>query len=408
MSGDRTLLIVGASLAGAKAAEGARATGHDGRIVLVGDENERPYARPPLSKDVLRGEKDAETTRVHDEGHYDEHGIELLAGRTVEALDLNAARARLDGGETLGFTTAVLATGAEPRRLAVPGADLDGVHYLRTRTDSLRLGDAIRAGRRVAVVGAGWIGSEVAASARQLGAEVVLIDPAPLPLRRVLGDQVGEMFRALHAEHGVALRLGTGVSELQGTGRVANVVLSDGRVEPADVVVVGVGVTPRAGLATDAGLKVDNGVVVDEFLETSAPGVYAAGDVASAWHPRYGAHLRVEHWANALNQGLAAGANAAGEHTAYTRLPYFFSDQYDLGMEYVGYSQPGDDLVVRGSLADRELIAFWHRDGVVSAAMNVNVWDVVDDLKAIVAGGARQDPARLADPRVPLADLAPG
>jgi 3-phenylpropionate/trans-cinnamate dioxygenase ferredoxin reductase subunit len=408
MTGDRTLLIVGASLAGAKAAEGARATGYDGRIVLVGAEPERPYERPPLSKDVLRGEKDSETTRVHDEGYYDEHGVELLTGRTVEALDLNAGQARLDGGETLGFTTAVLATGAEPRRLPLPGADLYGVHYLRTRTDSVRLGDAIRAGGRVAVVGAGWIGSEVAASARQLGTEVVLIDPEPVPLRRVLGDEVGEMFRSLHADHGVALRLGTGVTELQGTGRVANVVLTDGRVEPADVVVVGVGVTPRVGLATDAGLKVDNGVVVDEFLETSAPGVYAAGDVASAWHPDYQAHLRVEHWANALNQGLAAGANAAGERTAYTRLPYFFSDQYDLGLEYVGYSRPGDDLVVRGSLEDRELVAFWHRDGVVSAAMNVNVWDVVDDLKAIVAGGARQEPARLADPRVPLADLASG
>jgi len=408
MSGDRTLLIVGASLAGAKAAEGARTTGYDGRIVLVGAEPERPYERPPLSKDVLRGEKDSETARVHDEGYYDEHGVELLTGRTVEALDLSAGQARLDGGETLGFTTAVLATGAEPRRLPLPGADLYGVHYLRTRTDSLRLGDAIRAGGRVAVVGAGWIGSEVAASARQLGAEVVLIDPEPVPLRRVLGDEVGEMFRSLHADHGVALRLGTGVTELQGTGRVANVVLGDGRVEPADVVVIGVGVTPRVALATDAGLKVDNGVVVDEFLETSAPGVYAAGDVASAWHPHYQGHLRVEHWANALNQGLAAGANAAGERTAYTRLPYFFSDQYDLGLEYVGYSRPGDDLVVRGSLEDRELVAFWHRDGVVSAAMNVNVWDVVDDLKAIVAAGARQDPARLADPEVPLADLASG
>ena len=338
MTGDRTLLIVGASLAGAKAAEGARTTGYDGRIVLVGAEPERPYERPPLSKDVLRGEKDSETARVHDEGYYDEHGVELLTGRTVEALDLSAGQARLDGGETLGFTTAVLATGAEPRRLPLPGADLYGVHYLRTRTDSLRLGDAIRAGGRVAVVGAGWIGSEVAASARQLGAEVVLIDPEPVPLRRVLGDEVGEMFRSLHADHGVALRLGTGVTELQGTGRVANVVLSDGRVEPADVVVIGVGVTPRVALATDAGLKVDNGVVVDEFLETSAPGVYAAGDVASAWHPHYQGHLRVEHWANALNQGLAAGANAAGERTAYTRLPYFFSDQSDLGLEYVGYS----------------------------------------------------------------------
>jgi 3-phenylpropionate/trans-cinnamate dioxygenase ferredoxin reductase subunit len=408
MSADRTLLIVGASLAGAKAAEGARAAGYDGRIVLVGEEQERPYERPPLSKDVLRGEKGPETTRVHDEGFYDEHGIELELGRTVEALDLGEQRARLDGGEKLAFTTAVLATGAAPRHLPLPGTDLGGVHYLRTRADSLRLGLALGDGRRIAVIGAGWIGSEVAASARQMGADVVLIDPEPLPLRRVLGDQVGEMFRALHADHGVDLRLGTGVTELRGDGVVDGVVLSDGRVEPADVVVVGVGVAPRVDLATAAGLKVDNGVVVDEHLQTSASGVYAAGDVASAWHPHYQTHLRVEHWANALNQGLAAGANAAGERTAYIRLPYFFSDQYDLGMEYVGYGRPDDALAVRGDLAGRECVVFWHRDGVVSAAMNVNVWDVVEDLKAVIETGLPVDPARLADPEVPLADLARG
>jgi 3-phenylpropionate/trans-cinnamate dioxygenase ferredoxin reductase component len=408
MSADRTLLIVGASLAGAKAAEGARTAGYDDRIVLVGGEPERPYERPPLSKDVLRGEQPPETARVHDEGYYDEHDIELRTGRTVEALDLGARHARLDGGETLAFTTAVLATGAEPRRLPLPGADLAGVHYLRTLTDSLRLGDAIRGAQRVAVIGAGWIGSEVAASARQLGADVVMIDPEPLPLRRVLGDEMGEMFRALHADHDVDLRLGTGVIALRGTGAVDGVMLGDGRTEPADLVVIGVGVAPRVDLATDAGLNVDNGVVVDEHLETSAPGVYAAGDVASAFHRRYGMHLRVEHWANALNQGLAAGANAAGGRSAYTRLPYFFSDQYDLGMEYVGYGRPDDQLVVRGDLAGREFVAFWHRDGVVNAAMNVNVWDVVEDLKAIIDGARPVDPARLADPGVPLADLAPG
>ena len=407
MSAERSLVVVGASVAGAKAAEGARAAGYDGRIVLVGDELERPYERPPLSKDVLRGGKPPETTRVHDEGFYDEHGIELLAAREVEALDPGAGQVRLDGGETLGFTTAVLATGAAPRRLPLPGADLDGVHYLRTLADSRALGDAIRAGHRVAVIGAGWIGSEVAASAREMGAEVVLVDPEPLPLRRVLGDRVGEMFRSLHADHGVDLRLGTGVIALQGAGRVERVMLGDGRVVPADVVVIGVGVAPRVDLAVAAGLKVENGVVVDEHLESSAPGVYAAGDIASAWNVRYDTHLRVEHWANALNQGLTAGANAAGERGAYTRLPYFFSDQYDLGMEYVGYGRPDDHLVVRGSLEDCEAVVFWLRGGVVDAAMNVNVWDVVEDLKAIVAAGRAVDPARLADPEVPLAELAP-
>ena len=334
------------------------------------------------------------------------HDIELLTGRTVEALDPDARHLLLDGDEHLPFTTAVVATGAEPRHLDVSGSDLAGVHYLRSIGDSVRLGDAIRSARRVAVIGAGWIGSEVAASARQMGAEVVLIDPAPTPLHRVLGDQIGEVFRRLHADSGVQLRLRTGVTELRGTDSVEHVVLSDGDVQDADVVVIGVGVTPRVGLAVAAGLKVDNGIVVDEQLQSSAPGVYAAGDVASAWHPHYGRHLRVEHWANALNQGLTAGANAAGDTTAYTRLPYFFSDQYDLGMEYVGYSDPADAVAVRGSLADRQFIAFWHRDGIVTAAMNVNVWDVVEDLKAIIAGGRELEPSRLADPAVALAELA--
>jgi len=405
MTSDRILVIVGASVAGAKAAEGARAAGFDGRVLLVGEEQELPYERPPLSKAVLRGEAAPETARVHDEGFYATHDIELLTGRTVEALDLEASQVRLDGDENLPFTAAVLATGAAPRRLDIPGSALAGVHYLRQMGDARRLGDAIRDASRVAVIGAGWIGSEVAASARQMGAEVVLIDPAPAPLYRVLGDEMGEMFSRLHADNGVDVRMRTGVVELRGKGTVDQVVLSDGKVEPADVVVIGVGVTPRVELAVTAGLKVDNGVVVDEHLRSSAPTVYAAGDVASAWHPHYGLHLRVEHWANALNQGLTAGLNAAGGGASYTRLPYFFSDQYDLGMEYVGYSDPGDAVVVRGSLADRELIAFWHRDGVVTAAMNVNVWDVVEDLKAIVAGGRTLQADRLADPAVPLAEL---
>jgi 3-phenylpropionate/trans-cinnamate dioxygenase ferredoxin reductase subunit len=404
---DRTLVIAGASVAGAKAAEAARDSGFDGRIVLVGAERELPYERPPLSKAVLRGEEAPESTRVHDDGYYATKNIELLTGRTVEALDLDTGKVALDGGDGVPFSALVLATGAEPRRLRIPGADLSGVRYLRELGDSLRLGDALRNAGRVAVIGAGWIGSEVAASARQLGADVVMIDGAEVPLQRVLGREVGEVFRSLHADNGVRLRLGTGVVELRGTRRVEQVVLGDGTVEDADVVVAGIGVTPRVGLAKVAGLKVDDGVVVDEHLQTTAPGVFAAGDVASAWHPHYRRRLRVEHWANALNQGLTAGANAVGGSEAYTRLPYFFSDQYDLGMEYVGYGSPHDTVVIRGDREARELIAFWQRDGVVTAAMNVNVWDVVEDLKAIVASDRPIDPARLADPAVDLAELAP-
>jgi 3-phenylpropionate/trans-cinnamate dioxygenase ferredoxin reductase subunit len=401
-----TLAVVGASLAGAKAAEAARGAGFDGRIVLIGDEPGAPYERPPLSKAVLRGEKGADTARVHPDGFYADHAIERVTDQVV-ALDLTARTVTLAGGGAVGFDTAVLATGAAPRRLGVPGADLRGVHHLRTIDDALRLRDAIRTATRVAVIGAGWIGSEVAASARQMGAEVVLVDPGPVPLRRVLGDEIGQVFRRLHADHGVTLRLGSGVTALRGgAGTVEAVVLDDGRVEAADVVVVGIGVTPRTGLAERAGLRVDNGIVVDEHLETGVPGIYAAGDVANAWHPHYGHHLRVEHWASALNQGMTAGRNAAGAGEAYTRLPYFFSDQYDLGMEYVGHGDPGDSVTVRGDLDSREFIAYWHRDGIVTAAMNVNEWDVVEDLKAIVEAGTPIDVARLGDPGVPLAELA--
>ena len=404
MTTTRTLAVIGASLAGAKAAEAARHAGFDGRVVLIGDEPGPPYERPPLSKDILRGDKDTDAARVHPDGFYAERSIELVHDRAV-TFDAEARTVGLAGGETVSFDAAVLATGAAPRRLDVPGADLDGVHYLRTIGDSVRLRDAIRSAGRVAVIGAGWIGSEVAASARQMGAEVVLVDPAPVPLQRVLGDDIGAVFRQLHADHGVHLRLGTGVAELRGAKSVEEVVLGDGRVEAADVVVVGVGVTPRTDLADAAGLKVDNGIMVDEHLATGVPGIFAAGDVANAFHPHYGHHLRVEHWANALNQGITAGRNAAGSDDTYTRLPYFFSDQYDLGMEYVGHGDGSDPVVVRGDREAREFIAFWHRDGIVAAAMNVNVWDVVEDLKALIESRTPVDPARLVDPDVPLSEL---
>ena len=407
MTTNSTLAVVGASLAGARAAGSARSAGFDGRILLISEEAHLPYERPPLSKAVLRGEAEPDSARVHsDDDFYAEHDIEIVSDR-VTALDPVTRRLDLAGGGHVRFAAAVLATGAAPRRLSIPGADLNGVHYLRTVDDALRLRDAIRSATRVAVIGAGWIGSEVAASARQMGADVVLVDPAPVPLHRVLGDEIGAVFRDLHADNGVELRLGAGVSELRGATTVEAVVLSDGRVEAADVVVVGVGVVPRVdAVAGAAGLRIDNGILVDEHLETNIPGIYAAGDVANAWHPFYRRHLRVEHWANALNQGVTAGHNVAGDRRAYTRLPYFYSDQYDLGLEYVGYGNGDDAVAVRGDLAAREFIAFWHRAGIVTAAMNVNVWDVVEDMKSLVSSGVSVDIARLTDPGIALADAA--
>ncbi len=396
-----TLVVVGAGLAGAKAAEAARAAGYDGRVVLVGDEASPPYERPPLSKQVLRGEKPAESARVHDEGFYDEQSIELRTGQRVEELDVGARTVHV-GDEVVPYDSIVLATGARPRRLDVPGADLEGTHYLRTVEDSARLGEAIKGASRIAVIGGSWIGSEVAASARQLGAEVVMIEPSPTPLFGVLGGEIGQSFAQLHRDHGVSLRMGIGVSALQGSGHVDGVVLEDGSIESADLVVIGVGALPNTELAEKAGLKVDNGVVVDERL-IAVPGVLATGDVASAYHPRYGRHVRVEHWANALNQGQAAGRNAVSEPEVYDRLPYFYSDQYDLGLEYVGWADAStSEVAIRGSLATREFIAFYHQDGVVNAALAVNTWEVIEDLKTIVAANTPADLTRLTDPDTPL------
>ena len=341
MTSDQTHVIVGASLAGAKAAETLRQEGFDGRVVLIGAEDERPYERPPLSKDYLRGEVGREKVYVHDEGFYAEHEIELHLGRSATSLDTSSNELALDDGGRLRYDRLLLATGAEPRRLSIPGADLDGVFYLRSVQDSDALRERLNGGGSVVVVGAGWIGAEVAASARQRGLEVTVIDPASVPLERVLGAEVGAIYRDIHTDQGVRMLLGTGVEAFEGDGAVERVRTGDGHELGCDLVVVGVGVAPRIGLAAHAGISVDNGILVDEQLRTSAPGVYAAGDVANAHHPFYGERIRVEHWANALNQGPAAARNMLGGASAYERLPYFFSDQYDVGMEYTGYPGAG-------------------------------------------------------------------
>jgi 3-phenylpropionate/trans-cinnamate dioxygenase ferredoxin reductase subunit len=401
----RVIVIVGASLAGAKAAETLRTEGFTGRVVLIGAEPVRPYERPPLSKDYLRGEAGPDVAFVHDEGFYDDHDIELRLETVVRGLDLTAHELVLDSGERLGYHTVLLTTGAAPRRLTVPGVELDGLHYLRTMADSDRLRAAITAANRVVVIGAGWIGCEVAASARQMGTAVAMVDIVDLPLERVLGPELGQFYRDVHADHGVELHLGTGVSELRGSGQVEEVVLADGIVLPADVVVAGVGVMPRTELADAAGLTIDNGVVTDEWLATSAPNVFAAGDVANAWHPILQRHVRLEHWSSALNQGPAAARNMLGIKTPYERIPYFFSDQYEIGMEYSGLATEWDRVVFRGDPASREFMAFWLKEGRLAAGMNVNVWDVADQVADLVASKRTVDPQALADPAVDLASL---
>lgn len=411
----QTFVIVGASLAGAKAAEALRENGFDGRVVLIGSEPARPYIRPPLSKDYLAGTVGLDKVYVHDEAFYEDHRIELRTATTVERIDQAAAELVLAGGERLGYDRLLLATGAAPRHLSVPGANLDEIHHLRSLPDCERLRARMQQGGRLVVIGAGWIGCEVAATARGMGLEVTVIDPGSVPLERVLGAEVGAIYRDIHTDHGVDMLLGRGVEALEGDGRVERVRTTDGGTVDCDFVVAGIGASPRTELADGTGIAVDNGIVTDEFLQTAVSGIFAAGDVANARHPLYG-QLRIEHWANALNQGPAAARNMLGaadptdrvlDHPlAYDLVPYFYSDQYDVGMEYSGHATDWDHIVFRGDVAQREFIAFWLKDDRILAGMNVNVWDVTDQIQALIRSRLRVDRDRLADPDTPLTELA--
>lgn len=410
MAGDQTYVIVGASLAGAKAAEAMRDAGFDGRVVLVGDERERPYERPPLSKDYLLGKDARDKVFVHEQGWYAEHDVELRLGATVTGLHRSTHQIELAGGERVAYDKLLLATGSSPRKLRAPGADLAGVHYLRRLGDSDALRDVFAQGGSLVVVGAGWIGLEAAAAARHFGVEVTVIEPEPVPLHAALGREIGDIFGALHRDHGVDVRTGAGVAAIEGSnGRVTGVTTTSGEVVAADAIVVGVGVKPNVRLAEAAGLEVEVGILVNEMLATSDDAIWAAGDVANAWHPLFEQRVRVEHWANASGQGKAAGAAMAGKGEPYAKLPYFFTDQYDLGMEYHGYvgAQGYDDVVVRGDVSSGQWLAFWLRDGRVLAGMNVNIWDASDSIKALARGRVAVAHDRLADVDVPLSDLTP-
>lgn len=407
MKDPRSFVIVGAGLAGAKAAQALRDEGFDGDVVLLGEEPERPYERPPLSKGILSGTADRDTVFVHEPGWYDEHDVDLRTGVGVAAIDRTARQVELADGQRIGYDALLLATGSTPRPLDVAGAYLDGVLRLRTLADSDRIAAALVDGARIVVVGAGWIGLEVAAAARLRGAAVTVVERSELPLLRVLGPDIARVFVDLHRDRGVTFRFGAAVREFRGDGRVSSALLNDGTDLPADAVVVGIGAYPNVWLADMAGLAVDNGVVVDEALRSSDPRIYAAGDIANAYHPLYDTHLRVEHWATALHSGSAAARSMLGAGVVYDRPPYFYTDQYDLGMEYTGHAPVGgyDTVVVRGDLAKREFIAFWTAAGRVVAGMNVNVWDVTADIEKLIRGRMPVDLARLADPGVALDDL---
>ncbi|MBB3040432.1 NAD(P)/FAD-dependent oxidoreductase [Nocardioides soli] len=382
-----TMVVIGAGLAGNAAAEELREQGYDGDVVLLGAEQHLPYDRPPLSKDVLLGHEDVEATGLRDADWYTERAIDVRTGTAASAVDLERRVVVTPGGE-IAFDKLLLATGSEPRRLPVTGAP---AAYLRTRDDSAALRAALLEKPRLTVVGGGWIGLEVAAAARAAGCDVTLIEPQAQPLLGVLGERLGSAFADLHRQHGVDLRLGT---SFDGASPV-----------PADLVLVAVGAAPRLDLAVAAGLDVDGGVLVDATLRTSHPDVYAAGDIAAHDHPTLG-RLRVEHWDNAIEQGRAAARSMLGADAPYDRVPYFFTDQYDLGVEYVGRvpREHLDSVVVRGDLAARQAVVLWHDAGRVLGGMHLNEWDSIDHLRALV--GRTVDVARLEDTGVGIAGLA--
>ena len=396
------IVIIGAGLAAAKAAIALREGGHEGAITIVGDEEHPPYERPPLSKDFLMGKSEFGDAVVESESWYGEHDVRLLTGRTVERLDVAKHRVELDGGEVVSYDKAILATGARPRVLDISGAEL--ARTLRRVEDSEWLRDAYASSSSIVIIGGGWIGLEAAAAAREAGVDVVVLEAAPLPLQRALGDEMAGYFADLHRQHGVDLRTSTGVDGISGSGPFT--VSAGGDDIEADLVLMGVGAAPNTELAETAGLEVDNGVVVDEHFVSSDPDVLAIGDVARARNTAIGEPIRVEHWDNAIRQGKAVARVLLGEEVAYDWQPYFFTDQYDLGMEYVGYAGPAHDVVVRGDVRSGEFIAFWLDGQRLTAGMNVNVWDVNDDIRDLL--GRTVDRERLADPDVPLTALMEG
>ncbi len=408
MASSTRFVIIGGGLAGAKAVEALRGNGFDGEVTLFADEEHLPYERPPLSKEYLTGKKTLTDFTVQSSDWYRDHDADLRLGARVSAVDPSDHAVALPDGTSVRYDKLLLATGSASRRPPIPGGDADGVHYLRTYDDAVSLNSVLTEGSSLAVVGAGWIGLEVAAAARQRGVDVTAVEAAKQPLAAALGEAAGEVFAELHREHGVDLRLETQVEEITTTGgKATGLKMRDGSTVAADAVLVAVGAKPNVELAEQGGLAMgDGGVLVDASLRTSDPDIYAVGDIAAAEHPLFGGRIRTEHWANALKQPAVAVAGMLGKPGEYAELPYFFTDQYDLGMEYAGHAAGFERVVFRGDVAGREFVAFWlDGDNRVLAGMNVNIWDVLEDVKALIRSGISVDPGKLADPERPLAEL---
>lgn len=398
----RTVAIVGASLAGATAAVTLRDEGFDGRIVLVGEEPELPYERPALSKEYLSGTQDFEASLVHPRERYDERAIELRLGVPAVRLDVRERSVELAGGERVTADAFLIATGARNRRPPIPGLDLDGIHMLRTRSDADALRGDIRAGARAVIAGMGFVGCEVAAGLREAGVDVVAIEAFSVPMERVLGREIGQVIAGLHEERGVELLLGEGVAAFEGSGRVGAVRTTTGRVVECDFAVVGFGAEPNVELVRGTGVELSNGIVVDEYCRTAVEGIYAAGDVALHAHPLFGEPVRVEHWRNAMKQGAAAARSMLGKGEPYAELHWFWSDQYDVNIQFSGHHHDWDELVVRGSLEDRTFLAFYMKDRVPQSAVAVNMARDLRRANQLLAARRPVDVAALRDPGADL------
>ena len=407
MPARQTIAIVGASLTGASAAATLREEGFDGRVVLLGAEPQLPYDRPPLSKAYLRGAMPFEKTLLRPTEFYREKDIELVLSTTVTRVDAEKRRLELAGGERLDFDSVLIATGGRNRRFPIPGLDLPGVYDLRTVADADRIREVIGPGRRAVVVGLGFIGAEVASSLRECGVEVVAIEPFKTPLFRALGEEIGRVVEGLHRDHGVDMILGDAVAAFEGNGRVERVVTRDGRRVECDFAVFGLGIEPAADVVAGSGVHVDNGIVVDDLCRTNVPGVFAAGDVANHYHPVCARQMRVEHWQNGVKQGAAAARSMLGRGQPYDEVHWFWSDQYDANIQYAGFHVPWDQLIVRGSLAERKFLGFFLTAGRVESAVAINQGRDLRRAFPLIRARVPVDPARLADPQVDLRTLVP-
>ena len=398
-------VIVGASLAGATAAITLREEGADGAVTLIGAEQEPPYERPPLSKAYLRGEASFDKALVRPAAFYADHGIETMFGTRVTRIDTSAHTVELEDHRRVPFDALLIATGGRNRPLSIPGGSLEGIYGLRTIHDADRIRREVIAGRRVVVVGMGFIGSEVAASLRQKGLDVVAIDPGKTPLFRVLGEAVGQTLADLHRARGVRTIFGDSVAAFEGTRRVNCVLTKGGLRLECDFVVVGIGVEPAVELVEGSAIHVDNGIVVDEYCQTNITGIYAAGDVANHYHPLFDRRIRVEHWQNAIKQGAAAARNMLGRRIAYDDVHWFWSDQYDANLQYAGYHTTWEQLIVRGRMDSDSYLACYVNDGRIDAVVGLNRGKDVRRVMPLIRSRSAVDVEQLQDEQVDLRTL---